>query len=478
MSILEQQIAESRANKKAVVKKSVIAFILFVTLSAIAVSFSHLMPVTQFPDDVVTEDSKSLVEKTETKHNDMDRKALQSRLTRIKSTVENTLNNSDLIDWDTMRSDELKSLVDDAYFEYGGSHFSKANIVLDEIEQKHGVLVKEYEMAFKTSFTQAKSAFDNKDISLAIKLNRYSLQINSQHPPALLLQQRIDAHKEVNALYEEARIGKVENNLNKQKAALKKIIDVDPLQQEATQSLARVNKQLMDIAFSTSLTKAVNAIDAGDFSAAQSALSKAASLKNNSPQLATLQARIDSEKSILGSTSAEQQVMVFVSSDEWPTVKMLAQGALKKYPSNVNIQRVFDSANQIQSANNKLDGYINRPERLSDSNIRQRATEAISQYSSLTELSSKLATKIAKLETLVINENNPVEVTIQSDNDTYIKVIGVGNVGKTSSKIIQLKPGRYQIQGSRKGYRSKIISLVVKKSASPMVVRIECTERV
>jgi tetratricopeptide (TPR) repeat protein len=333
-------------------------------------------------------------------------------------------------------------------------------------------------MAFKTSFTQAKSAFDNKDISLAIKLNQSSLQINSQHNPALLLQQRIDAYQEVNALYEEARIGKVENNLNKQKAAFKKIIDLDPLQQEARQSLARVNKQLTDIAFSTSLTKAVNAIDVGDFSAAQSALSKAASLKKNSPELATLQARIDSEKSLLGASSAEQQVMVFVSSDEWPTVKMLAQGALKKYPSNVNIQRVLDSANQVQSANNKLDGYINRPERLSDSNIRQRATEAISQYSSLTELSSKLTTKIAKLETLITNENTPIDVTIQSDNDTYIKVIGVRNVGKTSSKTIQLKPGRYQIQGSRKGFRSKIINLVVEKSASPLLVRIECTERV
>jgi hypothetical protein len=478
MSILEQQIAESSAKKKAVVKKVVIALLSVVTLSAIAVSFSHLIPVTQFPEEMLTDDSKSIVEKTETKHKDIDRKALQSRLTSIKNKVENTLNNSDLIDWDTIRSDELKSLVDDAYFEYGGSHFSKANIVLDQIKQKHGVLVKEYEMAFKTSFTQAKSAFDNKDISLAIKLNQSSLQINSQHNPALLLQQRIDAYQEVNALYEEARIGKVENNLNKQKAAFKKIIDLDPLQQEARQSLARVNKQLTDIAFSTSLTKAVNAIDVGDFSAAQSALSKAASLKKNSPELATLQARIDSEKSLLGASSAEQQVMVFVSSDEWPTVKMLAQGALKKYPSNVNIQRVLDSANQVQSANNKLDGYINRPERLSDSNIRQRATEAISQYSSLTELSSKLTTKIAKLETLITNENTPIDVTIQSDNDTYIKVIGVRNVGKTSSKTIQLKPGRYQIQGSRKGFRSKIINLVVEKSASPLLVRIECTERV
>jgi hypothetical protein len=157
---------------------------------------------------------------------------------------------------------------------------------------------------------------------------------------------------------------------------------------------------------------------------------------------------------------------------------MLAQGALKKYPSNVNIQRVLDSANQIQSANNRLDGYINRPERLSDSNILQRAIETISQYSSLTVLSSKLAIKIAQLETLLDKENNPIDVTIKSDNDTYIKVIGVGNVGKTSSKVIQLKPGRYQIQGSRKGYRSKIISLVVEKSTSPVVVSIECTERV
>jgi hypothetical protein len=75
MSILEQQIAESSAKKKAVVKKVVIALLSVVTLSAIAVSFSHLIPVTQFPEEMLTDDSKSIVEKTETKHKDIDRKA-------------------------------------------------------------------------------------------------------------------------------------------------------------------------------------------------------------------------------------------------------------------------------------------------------------------------------------------------------------------------------------------------------------------
>ena len=478
MSIVEQQIAQSRDKKKTFIRKTMFVFVSFFTLGAIAIRFSHLLPITQATTEVFTDDSKLLVEKHTTKYDDIDRKALQSRLTNIKSKVENTLKNSDLIAWDTTRSDELKSLVDDAYFEYAGSQYSKSHTVLDALEQKHDLFVKDYEGVFKTSFTQAKSAFENKDMSLAIKLNQFTLQLNSQYNPALLLQKRIDAYQQVNSLYEEARIGKVENNLIKQRSAYQKIINLDPLEEKAKESLARVNKHLVDIAFSTSLREAVNAIDAADFSAAQSALSKAASLKNNRPELATIQARINAEKRALGASAAEQQLMVFVSSDEWPTVKMLAQGALKKYPSNVNIQRVLDSANQIQSANNRLDGYINRPERLSDSNILQRAIETISQYSSLTGLSSKLAIKIAQLETLLDKENNPIDVTVKSDNDTYIKVIGVGNVGKTSSKVIQLKPGRYQIQGSRKGYRSKIISLVVEKSTSPIVVSIECTERV
>ena len=121
MSIVEQQIAQSRDMKKAFVRKIMFAFVSFFTLGAIAVSFSHLLPITQATTEVFTDDNKLLVEKHTTQYSDIDRKVLQLRLTNIKSKVENTLKNSDLIAWDTTRSDELKSLVDDAYFEYAGS---------------------------------------------------------------------------------------------------------------------------------------------------------------------------------------------------------------------------------------------------------------------------------------------------------------------------------------------------------------------
>jgi len=93
-------------------------------------------------------------------------------------------------------------------------------------------------------------------------------------------------------------------------------------------------------------------------------------------------------------------------------------------------------------------------------------------------LSAKLGEKINQVEQLIEKENQPIDVTIRSDNRTYIKVLGVGVVGKVREKTIQLKPGKYQLEGRRDGYRSIIVDVVVEKSGTPIVINVQCNERV
>jgi hypothetical protein len=79
---------------------------------------------------------------------------------------------------------------------------------------------------------------------------------------------------------------------------------------------------------------------------------------------------------------------------------------------------------------------------------------------------------------VIDNINQPRSVTITSDNDTYIKVLGVGLVGEVKTKTIQLKPGTYRIEGSREGYRSTIQEIVVSPSDTNLSVHVVCTEKV
>ena len=73
----------------------------------------------------------------------------------------------------------------------------------------------------------------------------------------------------------------------------------------------------------------------------------------------------------------------------------------------------------------------------------------------------------------------PVQVLIVSDNSTDIGIRGFGTIGRVEERIVELLPGTYVFEGKRKGYRSKLVEVVVGgEGAAPAEVTIVCDERV
>ena len=126
----------------------------------------------------------------------------------------------------------------------------------------------------------------------------------------------------------------------------------------------------------------------------------------------------------------------------------------------------------------RLKEFQQRPERLTDNTVRSLAQQEVDDAHALAQKSPKLLAQIRALEEVMDDVNTPRDVTITSDNDTYIKVLGVGLVGEVKRKTIKLKPGTYRIEGSRDGYRSTIREIEVSPSATNLSVHIACTEKV
>ena len=141
------------------------------------------------------------------------------------------------------------------------------------------------------------------------------------------MQQRIDVFDEVQDAYEQARIGKVENNISKQREAYAKIVQLDPARKDAQQALDAINRQLQDSRFDTLLAQANRAIEQGDYPAAAEFLNDAKSLKASSTELATISKKL---ASLIA--SQEQQklktVALFVSADEWQTGVAIKKASL------------------------------------------------------------------------------------------------------------------------------------------------------
>ena len=73
--------------------------------------------------------------------------------------------------------------------------------------------------------------------------------------------------------------------------------------------------------------------------------------------------------------------------------------------------------------------------------------------------------------------NTPLPVRFNSDGKTFIRVLRVGEVGETRGREVNLPPGTYDIEGRRKGYKTKIVPIEVLPDQNNQVT-IVCDEKV
>ena len=90
--------------------------------------------------------------------------------------------------------------------------------------------------------------------------------------------------------------------------------------------------------------------------------------------------------------------------------------------------------------------------------------------------SYSLTNQAADLNKLLDQMNKKQKVFVVSDNQTFVKVRGVGQVGLTPGRSIKLKPGNYTFEGSRKGYKSKLVKVLIPLGQNNTEVTMICDE--
>jgi hypothetical protein len=471
----DEQIAANRAKKKSKIIKIFALPLLFVlVVAALYGAISAMLPSAENP---LAPEIASLDPLNGTELNAV-RKSLQKTLNGVDNKLQQVANNQGILNWQPDKLGSMQRALALTYDYYGASKYQQAAAELVKLEQDIDGLRREYDGAFASLHAQAQVQFDDVQIENAHRLNTQALAINGNYLPAVQLQKRIEVYPQIQRLYEQVRVAEVEKNLPKQHLALQKIVALDPQRQDIKQKLAGVAAKLQGQEYSKQFSKALNAYDQQQYAQAQTALTLAASFNSAGLEIETLQVKIDDALNALGVAKIERQIGIFSTADEWSTVKILSEKALKNHPDNKLLQDALQSAKQIMMHSNKLDVYLAQPNRLSDANIGSRAQNDILQAKSLTVLSAKLQQKVQQVAELVQQQNQSIEVSLKSDNRTFVEVLGVGVVGQFRAKTISLKPGVYQLKGTRQGYQTEIMPLRVEKTASAIVVTIECSERI
>ena len=330
---------------------------------------------------------------------------------------------------------------------------------------------------FDLNLNLAKLAYDSEDFNGATDAIILALALRPEHVEAQSLQERIEQLPELISARRDAtdahHAGRLQDEIN----ALYRVLQFRPDEGETLNRIATAKQQLQDRNFNRLISQGHQALTKGSLPEARQALNKAEKLKpqhGESKRLSQKIELIERNNKVSELVAAAEQA---AAEDDWHSMQQKLKEVLQLQPELNEAVQGYELASMIIAAQRILDDFVARPHRLSSSNIAAAARQQINRVQPLLEVSPHLRSTVEALESELVKWQQPVPVRVLSDGETHIKVRGVGIIGTTIDRVVMLRPGTYQFEGMRAGFRNKIIEVKVSADAEVSTeVEIMCDE--
>ena len=266
--------------------------------------------------------------------------------------------------------------------------------------------------------------------------------------------------------------------LREERTALRRIVALDPGDAGAKARVQAVERQLRERAFDRTIAQGRRAVEKKKPEEAKRAVAEAQRRRPGHEDTRELQAQVAALERTLERDRRLADAEQAAARDDW-------EAALRAFKEARAIKPIHDGAvggsglaARIVAAQRAVDDFLARPERLGSPTVAGAARETLRGAKALASLSARLETSAGALERAIEAGQTPVPVRILSDGRTEIGIRGVGRVGRTEERVIELRPGAYVFEGKRPGYRSRLVEVTVQAGGgAPVEVRIVCDER-
>ena len=327
------------------------------------------------------------------------------------------------------------------------------------------------------------AAIESSDAEKATGLSQTLSQMAPDSAEVVEAVERVATIPEVAVLIENARSLFAERSFSEALEQIQSAISLDPAHKRL-QALAKdYRSALTDDRFQKAMTQGFEALEAGNFAAAKTAFNSAAALKPNdkSPGVALAQAE---EAEILSAlnryvVTAERQER----GENWDAAAASYKEALALDPSLVQASEGLARAEPMADLFSRLNTIVEKSARLVDPIILSDAQTTVNEAKAVLNESDGNGA-MPKLEALwnqtikiVENASTPLPVTIASDGATEITIKRVARLGTLTSRTVSLRPGQYQLLGSRVGFRDVLVTLNVGVDRENSI-DIRCTEAI
>lgn len=405
------------------------------------------------------------------------REAFKQALAQFESQTAPELAKITLQQWQAPRLETLEKDKERALALFANAGFMQALDVLKGVQSDSQTLIGDWHQAFSEKLAQATNFYANQQIQQARLALAQADKIKTKHPQSQTLRAQLSTYDKVQGFLQQLEVARVENNLEKQVALMQRVMEVDPTRGNIQKSLDIAIAELNQSRLGFALNKAQQALKAGNISEANTYLQQAEIIDASAKGIKALRSELNTRLADQSLASIKAELARLKSTDAWQQALSLAERGLQRFGRDAELQQTRGQASSILTAQRNIEGFIARPQRLADSNIRAGAQNALQDTILLLSQSPSLAARAQTLAGLIDQYSDTVAVTVLSDGQTHISVIGTGVVGKIQEKVINLSPGSYTFEGSRDGYRSKRLDVSV-GIGSPITVSLVCDEKV
>lgn len=406
------------------------------------------------------------------------RATFKRQLKTFQLETEPALLGASVAGWAPDINADILERKDKALRAFNAGNYPSAVALLQGAADAAADALKLAEEKYRAGMEAAAHALRMNDVDAAREGIALALTLKPDEAAARALQSRIEVLPEVIRLLALADKARAENDQRTRKTHLEEVVRLDPAREDVRARLQALAAEIAEQDFAGHIAGGMDAVAKRDLGAALQFMKQAEKIDSAREEVALLRRnirRLDREMTIQKHLNAARRA---VERDDWGAARAAYGKAAAVDGADAEALDGEKLAAQVVGAHDDIAGYLARPERLSSENVAAMAEEAVRRAQPFYRLSAGLRKRAQTLEKMIAGYATPVPVVVRSDNKTTIVVRGVGEVGRTRERTVDLKPGIYTFEGKRPGYQSKLIQIEVRPGARPPQVTLICDERV
>jgi len=354
--------------------------------------------------------------------------------------------------------------------------YQNAPTPLADLEKSLAAIEAKLPEALTAQLTEGKRALSAGEFENARQAFDTALKIDPQNQEATEWLGKVAAASGVVPTLADAENAEAAGDLPKAQALFTDVLKRNPGNITATEGLARVRHAVAENQFNSEMGAGLSALNGGRLAEARTHLEKASQLKPDNAEVRAALQRVADTGSGRSTAELADRASRLAGEERWTEALAIYDEALARDPSLQFAVAGRAAVAPRAELGKRLQTLIDKPERLAADEVRGEAERLLAKARALPSQGPVIRSQISRLELLLPTFNQPVVLSLESDNATEVAIQRVGLFGAFDRREVTLKPGKYTVTGKRSGFRDVRREITVSPGQGGQTIVIRCLE--